>query len=299
MTSAETAAPPDHVIRLLPADAPEATRTRVHVVDERAIAAYAAGIGDTRAEHFDLGRPGGIQAHPVFPVTFEWPLLDDGGPGTSMSLATRHRGLHARHDVRWFLPLVPGTEMRTVAGLHDVVVKKSLSLVTVRLDTYVPSGERAVSTLYTRAYPGVTVEGDLPTTPASPPTGPPAETRPHRVYDVPREGPTVYTECSRIWNPIHTDIRVARASGLPDIVVHGTETLARAVTAVLDDRDLDRWTVSRVTSRFTGMVTPDQTVTVHRSDPRPVDDGGVHLDVCSTRTDGTTVLAGSVDLRPR
>ncbi|MFC7657028.1 MaoC/PaaZ C-terminal domain-containing protein [Pseudonocardia benzenivorans] len=121
-----------------------------------------------------------------------------------------------------------------------------------------------------------------------------------------REGPTVYTECSTIWNPIHTDIRVAHASGLPDIVVHGTETMARAVTAVLDDQDLGRWTVGRLATRctgmlatrFTGMVVPGETVTVHRTDPRP-DPAGHVIGFRSTRSDGATVLQGSVELVPR
>jgi acyl dehydratase len=121
--------------------------------------------------------------------------------------------------------------------------------------------------------------------------------RAHRSYDVPREGPTIYTECSRIWNPIHTDVRVARASGLPDIVVHGTETLARAVSAVLDDHDLTRSSVARVAARFTGMVTPGQTVTVHRAEPRPVADGRSRTDFRSTRADGTTVVEGFLEVR--
>ena len=43
----------------------------------------------------------------------------------------------------------------------------------------------------------------------------------------------VYTECARIWNPIHTDRAVARAAGLPDIILHGTATLALAVSRSL------------------------------------------------------------------
>ena len=41
----------------------------------------------------------------------------------------------------------------------------------------------------------------------------------------------VYTECARIWNPIHTDVAYARAAGLPDIILHGTATLALSVSA--------------------------------------------------------------------
>lgn len=43
----------------------------------------------------------------------------------------------------------------------------------------------------------------------------------------------VYTECARIWNPIHTDRAVALDAGLPDIILHGTATLALAISQAL------------------------------------------------------------------
>ena len=64
----------------------------------------------------------------------------------------------------------------------------------------------------------------------------------------------VYTECARIWNPIHTDVAVARAAGLPDIILHGTATLALAVSRVLHHATADPRAVRRVSGRFTGMV---------------------------------------------
>jgi len=64
----------------------------------------------------------------------------------------------------------------------------------------------------------------------------------------------VYTECARIWNPIHTDVAVARATGLPDIILHGTATLALAVSRVLGHLAADPRAVRRVRARFTGMV---------------------------------------------
>ena len=32
----------------------------------------------------------------------------------------------------------------------------------------------------------------------------------------------VYTECARIWNPVHTDTAVADRAGLPGLILHGT-----------------------------------------------------------------------------
>jgi len=65
----------------------------------------------------------------------------------------------------------------------------------------------------------------------------------------------VYSECARIWNPIHTDVAVARAAGLPDPILHGSATLALAVSQVIRrDLDGDPARVRAIAVRFTGMV---------------------------------------------
>ena len=73
----------------------------------------------------------------------------------------------------------------------------------------------------------------------------------------------VYTECARIWNPIHTDVAYARAAGLPDIILHGTATLALSVSKVLNSFGMNQ--VQRIRCRFAGMVTMPSTLTVHAS----------------------------------
>jgi len=73
----------------------------------------------------------------------------------------------------------------------------------------------------------------------------------------------VYTECARIWNPIHTDVAYARAAGLPDIILHGTATLALSVSKVLNSFRLKQ--VQRIRCRFAGMVTMPSTLAVHAS----------------------------------
>jgi acyl dehydratase len=65
----------------------------------------------------------------------------------------------------------------------------------------------------------------------------------------------VYTECARIWNPIHTDRAHALAAGLPDIILHGTATLALAVSRLVQSElDDAPGRVTRIGGRFSGMV---------------------------------------------
>ena len=59
------------------------------------------------------------------------------------------------------------------------------------------------------------------------------------VVDVPANLALVYTECARIWNPIHTDLAVARGAGLAAPILHGTATLALAVSRAVA-RELGR-----------------------------------------------------------
>jgi len=73
----------------------------------------------------------------------------------------------------------------------------------------------------------------------------------------------VYTECARIWNPIHTDRAVALAAGLPDIILHGTATLALAVSEALRrEPEGAAAAVARVRCRFGGMVRLPSTLRV-------------------------------------
>ncbi len=80
----------------------------------------------------------------------------------------------------------------------------------------------------------------------------------------------VYTECARIWNPIHTDRAVALGAGLPDIILHGTATLALAVGRVLDREGVSPAVVTRVTCRFGGMVRMPSTLALQVSAGRPL-----------------------------
>jgi acyl dehydratase len=73
----------------------------------------------------------------------------------------------------------------------------------------------------------------------------------------------VYSECARIWSPIHTDRAVARRAGLPDIILHGTATLALAVSQALRrEPDGPATRVRRIACRLGGMVRMPSVLTV-------------------------------------
>ena len=86
----------------------------------------------------------------------------------------------------------------------------------------------------------------------------------------------VYSECARIWNPIHTDVEVARRMGLPDIILHGSATLALAVSRVVDHAaggDPNR--VRRLGGMFRGMVLMPSEIRLRLLADETGDDGRV------------------------
>ncbi len=100
----------------------------------------------------------------------------------------------------------------------------------------------------------------------------------------------VYTECARIWNPIHTDLAVARAAGLPGPILHGTATLALAVSRLVE-RELAGETarVRGIAGRFTGMVSLPSTIVVRAGERRG---DGLAFDVVTAA--GTPLISEGV-----
>ena len=102
--------------------------------------------------------------------------------------------------------------------------------------------------------------------------------------------PHTYTECADIWNPIHTERKVALASGLPDIILHGTATWALASREIVRAQaDGDGTRLSALGGRFTGMVLPGTTITLAMSKTKSAN-GVVHFEV--RNPDGRPVLSG-------
>lgn len=271
----------EHVIRVLPTDSPGPARTAGHRVGDRWLRAFAAAVGDTREEFFDLDR--GIVGHPVFPVCIEWPLIEQGAPGIELSTETLRLGLHVGHRIRMRAPLRPGEEVRTEARLHRAEARTNSALIVTEFRTTTLDGTPLVTTQVSTLYRDVRLEGGEITAPAEKPRPSGAAVLARvATFETSETNAVVYSECARIWNPIHTDIRVARAAGLADTVLHGTEMLARAVSAVSPDRT----DLTGVECRFTNPVFPGMTLSVHAGRTRP---DAIAFDVRAA--DGTPVLA--------
>jgi acyl dehydratase len=257
---------------------------REHEIDARWLMAYAAALGESAPEYFDTSRPDGILAHPLFPVCYEWPLaLDVRAKALPDDVAVR--GVHATHRLILHRPPRAGDRLSTTATVAALERRTPGAYLVLRMETVDAAGRPVSTTEYGSLYLGV--ECDAPH-PAPLPKG----ERERGTRSPQRRGPGegwwsvdvriaatlahVYTECARIWNPIHTDRAVALGAGLPDIILHGTATLALAISQVLRQQPRGATTpVRAVTARFGAMVRLPSRIVVRGQAPRPSTAGAV------------------------
>jgi acyl dehydratase len=231
------------------------------VLDARWIMAYSAGIGESDPRCYDTGAEA-LPAHPVFPVCYEWQPLQ---PVRSLpELQPVHsRLVHAQHDIVFHRPLRAGETVRTSARIVAALARAPGAFLVFRCETRDAQGSLVVVSHYGYLYRGVALEGpDARLTDVPDPPALAATLSPIGEIPVPATAAHVYTECARIFNPIHTDIAYARAAGLPGIILHGTATLALSVSKALRLHGIEWRRVRALSCRFSGMVLMPSTLSV-------------------------------------
>ena len=216
-------------------------------IDKRWLMAYNAALGEVDEA-----------PHPLFPVCYEWPatrLLRERAGLVPIDA----RLVHAQHDL--ILHRQPSAGTVRVSGAVVAALQRTPGvLVVFRFTTRDARGELVSTTDFSALYRGVKLEGgDRAIGEIADPPAHETILEPAASIDIPATAAHVYTECARIWNPIHTDRAYARAAGLPDIILHGTATLAFSVSKVISRYKVG---VSRVRCRFSGMVLMPSTLTV-------------------------------------
>jgi acyl dehydratase len=207
--------------------------------------------------------------HPLFPVCYEWPANTALREASGLQALNAHL-VHAQHDLVLHREILSGEILSVTAKVVAATQRRPGAFVVLRMQARGAGGEPVSTSDYGMLYRGVALEGGARAieTLEDPP-------RPERELPSVAEIPVaataahVYTECARIWNPIHTDRAVAGAAGLPGPILHGTATLALAVSAVLRHLGAPAARVRRVAGRFGAMVLLPSTITVRGRDARP------------------------------
>jgi acyl dehydratase len=249
-------------------------------LDQRRLLSFAAGIGIDWLELLDDARAEGVATFPTYCASLEFNALQEGLAGGEDFLgagpAERSRGVHVGQDSFFHAPLRPGDRVTTAATIAAIRPTSAGALMVVRAETRRrDSAELLTTSWITQLFRGVATMGE-PRVSAAPP--PPPDSSPLgeavRRIEVPvtRLSPHIYAECADIWNPIHSERRVALAAGLPDIIYQGTAVWSLAARVAVDalcDRDPGR--LARVGTRFATMVLPGDTLKIEVFAPQ----GGV------------------------
>ncbi|MGB1884012.1 MAG: MaoC/PaaZ C-terminal domain-containing protein [Gammaproteobacteria bacterium] len=287
------------------------TEALTHHVDARWTMSYAAGLGDTDPVYLDTANPGGVVAHPLFAICPEWPVAlasRDLLKTQGLTAAEFRRAVHASHDSHVYRLIEAGEDIVTESTVLKLEKRRPGTFVTTCFDNRTTTGELVCRTFHGMLFRGVELEvdddrSDLDSAPAvSVPAPPPvigvSDIDQQFELPVARNFAHVYTECARIFNPIHTDIAVAKSAGLPDFILHGSATLALAVSSLVNHyAGGDPACVSRITGEFRGMVLMPSVITLRTAEPRSADhETVIGFDVINS--DGRPVIGkGAVTLR--
>jgi acyl dehydratase len=232
----------------------------VEEIDARWAMAYAAGLGDMLDCYIDTRRDGGIVAHPMFPVCVEWQIAGAlrAKHRVMLSQGEAERGVHATQHMIFHRPIRPPMKLSTTASIAGIERRRPGPYEVVKYETVDEQGTPVCTTYSGSIYREVAMNGEerpavTPTIPAC--TAVSAKPLAEFPITVPANAAHVYTECAHIWNPIHTDAAVAAGAGLPAIMLHGTATLALAVSKIIaNEAGNDPENVAEVYARFGAMV---------------------------------------------
>ena len=263
----------------------------------RRITAFAAGVGDFNPVYFDDTRPGGLVAHPGLIFSIQWSSRHM--PDQSVSLANARRGVHAWVDARFERPLREGDVITSQGETISVRQVRSGVLSTQRFTMRDSLGRIVVEFDSGGVVRGAVTSGPDREQSGLPPLPEPGDAPEKPVWSsevlVSPGAPHVYTECADIWNPIHTERRVALAAGLPDIILHGTATLTLALRELINHSlASDPTRLMRIAGQFRAMVIPGHPITVRCLEDRPGPDATRELFFDVLNHEGDAAIARGV-----
>lgn len=235
------------------------------LLDTRFAMAYAAAINDANPAYFDDLKAGGVNVHPGVAFSLQWGSRFR--PDQELNLRAAPYGVHASTDLRIHRPFRTG-EVITTQG--QTLQKRQLRPGVYNVDLYrmtASNGELVAELYYNGITRGATLEGadavlgEEPTWPEFAQVSDDVHWR--TEIPIGLHAAQQYTECAQIYNPIHTEPSVAKAAGLPDIILHGSATKAVSLTAVINQCfDGDARRITRLCGQLRGMVLMNTTITV-------------------------------------
>jgi acyl dehydratase len=239
-------------------------------VTQRRVLAFKAALAPQDAAALDDTTPSGQAALPMMIVSPEWQVVlsNLSQPRYGLSAQERLQGVHASQDTRFHRRVVTGDRLRVSGTLVAARESRAGVVVTVRLQSEeARSAAPVAESLYTMIYRGVTISGRSSARNALESYEFPATADIQRVeIHLPAAFSQIYTECSEIWNPIHTERTVAIRAGLSGTIVHGTALWGLAGLAVAGGAAVEHaWLLRRLAARFHSPSYPGATLHIEHT----------------------------------
>lgn len=238
-------------------------------VDWRHSTNYCAAIGETNPLYFDNIKNEVLVSHPVFPVALSWDMNSNLDKYVDYPIEKEiiHRLVHQSESMDIKRLLKVGEEVTIKGEIIAVTPHKMGTKILLRFD-YIDSTEE----LILQEYTGGLIFGMACADEGKGKENIPITTRielaegekPVWEKEIPiaRNLPYLYDGCANISAKIHTSPKFATSLGLPDIILHGTASLALAVKELTAHYDLDPRRIVNLASKFTGMIVPGNNITL-------------------------------------
>ena len=241
------------------------TIAKTTLITTRYAMAYAAAVNDATPAYFDDLAPSGVSVHPGIAFALQW--SSRFRPDQEPNPRAAPYGVHATTDLTIHRPFRTG-EAVTTQG--QTIQMRQIRPGVYNVDRYRmtgSNGELIAELYYNGITRGATLAGPaaiLDEEPAWPEMSAPAETAIWREkVPVALHAAQQYTECARIYNPIHTEPSIAKAAGLPGIILHGSATKAMSLGVVINRCfGADATRITRLCGQLRAMVLMDTTMAV-------------------------------------
>lgn len=232
-------------------------------IEDRWTMNYAASVYDDNPRYYE-NREATPSVHPTYVSHLEWDAI--GALHEKLEGITadeRRRGVHSYNHTVLHSTVAPGCELTSTATLVGVDRRRSGGRLTIRVDT--ACARRPVATSYTSSiFRGVDVTGG-DVVPILPEPAGSATSEPTRTEQIEMTAlsPFHFSECARDYSAIHTDRAEAEKAGLPGLILHGTGTIAYALSSITNhEADGDPHRVIGFEGRLGAMVLCPSTVTL-------------------------------------
>ena len=241
------------------------TIAKTTLITTRYAMAYAAAVNDANPAYFDDLAPGGVNVHPGIAFALQWPsrFRPDQAPNPRAA----PYGVHASTDLTIHRPFRTGEAVTTQGKTIQMRQTRPGVYNVDRYRMTGSNGELIAELYYNGITRGATLAGPaaiLDEEPAWPEISAPAGTAIWREeVPIALHAAQQYTECAQIYNPIHTEPSVAKAAGLPGIILHGSATKAMSLSVVINRCFRgDATRITRLCGQLRAMVLMDTTIAV-------------------------------------